>query len=89
MLCTGILFSGQYAQMNALQSAGDSVGSLIISLSRQGLIFIPAAFILNAVAGLNGIVWAQPMSDLLSLILVVILYKRILPRIFKSGTVGV
>lgn len=47
---------------------------MIINLIRQGLIYIPALFILKAVLGVNGLVWAQPVADILSIGLAVGLY---------------
>ena len=50
------------------------MSSLIINLSRQGMIFIPSLFILKAVLGLTGLVWAQPVADILSILLATVLY---------------
>ncbi len=61
---------------NVLQAMGAAVPSLVINLSRQGLIYIPALFILKALLGINGLIWAQPAADILSLILAVVLYER-------------
>lgn len=55
---------------------GAAVSSLIINLSRQGLIYIPALFILKAFLGVNGLVWAQPVADVLSIGLAALLYKK-------------
>ena len=48
----------------------------IISLSRQGLFYFPAILIMSAAFGLEGIIWAQPVCDLLSLVLVIVLANR-------------
>ncbi len=61
---------------NALQALGAAVPSLILSISRQGLIFLPLLAVLNSLAGLSGIVYAQPAADILSILLSVILYLR-------------
>ena len=53
---------------------GAATASLVINLSRQGIIFIPALFLLKASLGLTGLLWAQPVADVLSLILAVTLY---------------
>lgn len=76
LLSTSALFGVFYVMTNALQAMGAAVPSLIINLSRQGLIYIPALFILKALLGINGLVWAQPAADILSLILAVVLYER-------------
>lgn len=74
LLTTSFLFGVFYVLTNALQAMGAVKASLIINLSRQGIIFIPALFILNASMGLTGLIWAQPVADILSLVLAVVLY---------------
>lgn len=74
LLSTSALFGVFYVLVNALQAMGAAVSSLIINLSRQGLIYIPALFILKAVLNVNGLVWAQPVADILSIGLAVGLY---------------
>ncbi len=76
LLSTSSLFGVFYVLTNALQAMGAAVPSLIINLSRQGLIYIPALFVLKAWLGINGLVWAQPVADILSLLLAVILYEK-------------
>lgn len=73
MLSTAWLFGFYYVLMNALQAMGAAKPSFIVSVCRQGIIYIPAVFIMGAVIGMNGLVWAQPVADVLSLILVFVL----------------
>lgn len=80
LLSTSTLFGVFYVLTNALQAMGAAVSSLIINLSRQGLIYIPALFILKAVLGVTGLVWAQPIADLLSIGLAVGLYVMTFKR---------
>lgn len=74
LLSTSTLFGVFYVLTNALQAMGAAVSSLIINLSRQGLIYIPSLFLLKAALGVNGLVWAQPVADILSIGLAVGLY---------------
>ena len=74
LLSTSTLFGVFYVFTNALQAMGAAVSSLIINLSRQGIIYIPALFMLKVVLGVNGLVWAQPVADILSIGLAVGLY---------------
>lgn len=74
LLTTSFLFGMFYVLINALQAMGAAVQALIINLSRQGIIYIPALFILQAVLEANGLAWAQPVADLLSTALVAALY---------------
>lgn len=66
LLSTNVLFGAIFVLTNALQAMGAAVSSLVISLSRQGLIYIPALFILRAMFGVYGLAWAQPVADILS-----------------------
>ena len=54
---------------------GAATSALIINMSRQGLIYIPVIFILQSIIGMDGLLWAQPVADILSVVLVVILYR--------------
>lgn len=74
LLTTSFLFGIFYVLSNALQAMGAAGSALIINISRQGLIYIPALFVLQAVMGMKGLVWAQPVADILSVVLVAILY---------------
>ena len=53
---------------------GAATAALIVNLSRQGIIYIPAVFIMQTLLGITGLVWAQPVADVLSLVLVEVLY---------------
>lgn len=73
----GILF----VMINAIQSTGAALPSLILSISRQGLLFIPILFVLNAVTdSAQMLVIAQPVTDYLatafSVVLFIITYKK-------------
>ncbi len=73
LLCTGALVGVFYVIANTLQAMGAAIASLVLNLSRQGIIFIPLLFILQAVIGINGIVIAQPIADGLTIVLAIIL----------------
>ena len=75
LLTTSFSFGMFYVLSNALQAMGAATSALIINMSRQGLIYIPALFILKAIVGMKGLLWAQPVADVLSVILVVVLYQ--------------
>lgn len=74
LLTTSFLFGMFYVLSNALQAMGAATSALIINMSRQGLIYIPVIFILQSIIGMDGLLWAQPVADILSVVLVVILY---------------
>lgn len=74
LLTTSPIFGVFFVLTNVLQAMGAATASLVINLSRQGIIFIPILFILKAVLGLTGLVWAQPVADILSILLAAVLY---------------
>lgn len=74
LLSTSFLFGVFYVLTNTLQAMGAATPSLIINLSRQGLLYIPSLFILEAILGADGLIWAQPVVDVLSMLLAVALY---------------
>lgn len=76
LLSTSFLFGVFYVLINSLQAGGAAVESLIVNISRQGLIYIPAMFCLGAIFHETGLIWAQPVADVLSLILAICLYVR-------------
>lgn len=76
LLTTSVLFGVFYVLTNALQAMGAAKEALVINLSRQGLIYIPAVFILQMLLGASGLAWAQPVADLLSTLFVAALYFK-------------
>lgn len=81
LLTTSLLFGIFYVFGNALQAMGAATEALIINLSRQGLIYIPALFLMKAALGVTGLLWAQPVADLLSTFMVIMLYFRTVKRL--------
>ena len=68
----GILF----VNMNCLQSTGNALPATILSDLRQGLLLIPVLYLLNAVAGLNGVIYGQALTDYVAVILSVVIWNR-------------
>lgn len=67
----GILF----LCINSMQAVDRPFSATIVSVCRQGFIFIPMVYILDFVFGLTGINYAQAAADYISIILSVILFK--------------
>ncbi len=61
----GILF----LCINTIQGMGKAIPSLVLTVCRQGLIFIPSIYILNGIFGLEGAIYAQPVADFISIVL--------------------
>ncbi|MEE8817042.1 MAG: MATE family efflux transporter [Lachnospiraceae bacterium] len=74
LLTTGPLFGIFYVVTNALQAMGAALPALIANVSRQGLVYIPMLFILDRFFGADGLVWSQPVADLISFIVSIIMY---------------
>ena len=83
LLTTSILFGVFFVLTNTLQAMGAATASLIVNLSRQGLLFIPLLFLLEALLGMNGLIWAQPVVDVLSTALAFALYFPIYRRMSR------
>lgn len=64
-----------------LQSTEKPSYALFVSLLRQGVIFIPALYLLDSLYGFHGIVWAQPLATFIALGLALIFalhhYKKL------------
>lgn len=69
-----------YIGINFLQSAGNAVAATILSVCRQGIIYIPAIFVLHAAAGLEGVYWTTVICDGISIVLAVLLLFRQMKR---------
>lgn len=80
LLSTSFLFGVFYVLVNALQAMGAAMPALLISMSRQGIIFIPALFILQSAIGMTGLVWAQPVADVLSILIAATLFGKTMKK---------
>lgn len=58
------------------QSVGAGTSALIMALSRQAVLLGLAIVILGYLFGLNGIIWAQPVADVLTCLIGWALYRR-------------
>ncbi len=85
LLSTGPLFGVFYILTNSIQAIGASVPSLIINISRQGLIYIPMLIILNNLLGINGLVWAQPLVDIISVVMAIFIYLNLTTKMMNES----
>lgn len=69
----GILF----LCINTIQGMGKAIPSLVLTICRQGVVFIPMVFLLSNLFGLDGVIYAQPTADYVSIILSVIICMTI------------
>ena len=77
LLSTGPLFGIFYVITNALQAMGAAKASLIANISRQGLVYIPMLFVLGSLFGVDGLVWSQPVADVISFVTALCMYAMV------------
>ncbi|QVK16774.1 MATE family efflux transporter [Mycoplasmatota bacterium] len=76
-MATGIIFFGFANTITIFFLAiGRGLESLILSIARQGLIFIPLLYILTYTFGYKGVLVSQAVADILTLLLSVFLFAR-------------
>ena len=80
--CISLPFMGFAIMCNMItQTMGKAMEASIVAMARQGLMLIPALFILRPIMGLLGIQLATPVSDIASLIIIIPLTVRVLKQI--------
>ncbi len=68
---TGPVIGILFLCINTIQGMGKAMPSLILTICRQGLVFIPLVFILDRLFGLEGVIYAQAVADVISIVLAV------------------
>ncbi len=58
------------------QATGKALPTLILTLSRQGIIFAACIFALRALFGFHGVICAQAVSDVLTTLLAIVLFVK-------------
>lgn len=66
-----------------LQTMGKVVGATFLALAKSGLFLIPSLLILSAVAGLDGVLWAQTAADAVTFLAAVPIQTVWLKRLKK------
>lgn len=75
LIISGPVLGVLFVMINTIQSMGAAGPSLLLSISRQGILYIPVLFLFHAVFGTAAtLVLAQPVTDYLSTILSIILF---------------
>ncbi|MDO6992388.1 MATE family efflux transporter [Brachyspira innocens] len=75
----------QFVFMSTFQALGKSIPSLVLSLSRQGIAFVPTILIGTKLFGINGIIWAQPIADIVSVALATVMYIYIYKKMKRKA----
>lgn len=76
----GIMFVLNFA----FQGMGKGIQTFILSVGRQGLVYIPLLFILNKLVGLDGIIWAQASADFVCVVMSIIMFIFVMKGINKK-----
>ena len=70
---------------SVFQAMGNGVLSLIVSVARQLVVLVPAAYILSKIGGVNAVWWSFPlaecMSVLCSAVFLVLIYKKTIKKL--------
>lgn len=61
---------------NYFQALGKALSSLVITLMRNAILFIPAVILLNYIWKLNGVIAAQPIVETILAVVCVIMYAK-------------
>ena len=67
--------------MNVLQTLNHPMYATVLSLFRQGLLFIPLLFIFNVLFGFTGDAIAQSVTDIVTILLSIILRNRVIRQV--------
>lgn len=80
-----LVLGPQMLASTAIQAFGKAKASLILSIARQGLFYIPLLILLNSRFRFHGLLWAQPAADAITLALGLLLLLIILRRSVKQN----
>lgn len=72
-----ITFGFQMVYASLYLAIGKSLVGSVLSLSRQGIFFFPLVSALPYLFGLTGVIWVQPMADLMTTILTMVFAVKI------------
>ena len=67
-----------YPMIIQFQAMGKIKASLICSILRKGVLDIPLLFLFDRMVPLYGLMWVQPVVDMISLLAAVYFYTRII-----------
>lgn len=84
LLCCFLIPCGMVISV-FFQAIGKPAPAMVLSLCRQILFLIPAMFILGALMGVDGLLWAGPVSDTLSCAVSLITVRAYWNKIFAEN----
>mgnify|MGYP001344736635 FL=1 len=66
-----------------IQAMGKALPGLFLSISRQGIFYIPMLIVLNKYFGFNGFIYAQPITDVLMVVISILILRKIINKDHK------
>ena len=66
-----------FVNMNCMQSVGRALPATVLSVLRQGLLLIPLLYLLRLLAGMNGVIYGQSITDYITIALSCVVWRRI------------
>ena len=84
-ICISFCFSGvSIICASYFQALGRAVWSMIISILRQLVILVPAAYILMSIGGLSAVWFSLPAAEVMAMVLSIILYAGVSKRVMAG-----
>lgn len=91
LVMTGPFLGVYYLGSSFLQASGNAKAATFVSLLRQGLVLIPLLYLMNALFGMTGNIWAHIAADILAAggaLLLAFRQYRILQKELRTASVS-
>ena len=83
-----ILLGAQYSCQQTFVSLGQAKVSMILALLRKIILLIPLALVLPMIFGFNGILYAEPVADVLASVTTTTVFVLLTRKLFSQKQVG-
>lgn len=84
LMISGPVIGCMFVLNFSFQGMGKGAQSMILSLSRQGLIYFPLLIIMNKTVGLDGIIWSQAVADLVCTAMSVVMFLLVVRKLRRQ-----
>ena len=85
-MLSGPVIGFLFMNMNCLQSVEHAFPATILSILRQGVLLIPLLYLLDALFGLNGVIYGQSVTDYIAVGLSVVIWHRVHRNLDKKSS---
>ena len=76
-MLSGPVIGMLFVNMNCMQSVNYALPATILSVMRQGVLLIPLLYILQLIAGLEGVIYGQAITDYIAVVLSTVFWRNI------------